>query len=119
MQGIELQGMYDAGGGFAGLSYTYTDTNLPSQLNGAGAHSYLPEHISGRHGRIALLRPEADGGYARFVFFRELRGRSQRGPPGFASYAGPFMPGYTLVDLFTSYKFDNGWSSETSRTSSM
>ncbi len=30
------------------------------------------------------------------------------GPPGFASYAGPFMPGYTLVDLFTSYKFDNG-----------
>ena len=45
MQGIELQGMYDAGGGFLGLSYTYTDTNLPSQLNGAGAHSYLPEHI--------------------------------------------------------------------------
>ena len=23
-------------------------------------------------------------------------------------YGAPFMPGYTLVDLFSSYKFDNG-----------
>jgi len=26
-----------------------------------------------------------------------------------AAYAGPFMPGYTLVDLFTSYRFDSGF----------
>jgi outer membrane receptor protein involved in Fe transport len=26
-----------------------------------------------------------------------------------AAYAGPFMPGYTLVDLFTSYRSDSGF----------
>lgn len=31
------------------------------------------------------------------------------GPPGLASYAGPFMPDCTLVDLFTSYRFDSGF----------
>ena len=55
VQGVEIQGTYDAGVVFAGLSYTYTDTNLPSQLNGAGAPSYLPEHILVATGELRLL----------------------------------------------------------------
>ena len=109
VQGIELQGMYDAGGAFAGLSYTYTDTNLPSQLNGAGAHSYLPEHILVATGGLRFLDQKLTVG-ARVSYFSESYvGDINVGPPGFASYAGPFMPGYALVDLFTSYKFDNGF----------
>ena len=101
--------MYDAGVVFAGLSYTYTDTHLPSQLNGAGAHSYLPEHILVATGGFRLLDQKLTVG-ARVSYFSESYvGDINAGPPGFASYAGPFMPGYTLVDLFTSYRFDNGF----------
>ena len=46
VQGVEVEGMYDAGYFFAGLSYTYSNNDLPSQLDGAGAHSYLPEHTA-------------------------------------------------------------------------
>jgi hemoglobin/transferrin/lactoferrin receptor protein len=109
VQGIELQGMYDAGGGFLGLSYTYTDTNLPSQLNGAGAHSYLPEHILVATGGLRFFDQRLTVATRVSYFSESYVGDLNVGPPGFASYAGPFMPGYTLVDLFTSYKFDNGW----------
>ena len=109
VQGIELQGMYDAGGGFLGLSYTYTDTNLPSQLNGAGAHSYLPEHILVATGGLRFFDQKLTVGTRVSYFSESYVGDLNVGPPGFASYASPFMPGYTLVDLFTSYKFDNGW----------
>lgn len=47
LQGVEFQSMFDAKV-FAGLSYTYTHTNLPSQLNGLGAQSYTPEHMAGQ-----------------------------------------------------------------------
>jgi hemoglobin/transferrin/lactoferrin receptor protein len=109
VQGVEIQGTYDAAVVFAGLSYTYTDTNLPSQLNGAGAHTYLPEHIPVRRGDFPLLDEKLTVG-ARVSYFSESYvGDINVGPPGLAPYAGPFMPGYTLVDLFTHYTFDSGF----------
>ncbi len=48
VNGVELEGMYDAGYVFAGLSYTYLDTTCLLSCNGAGAHSYLPEHYGDR-----------------------------------------------------------------------
>ena len=42
VQGVDLQGMYDAGYAFAGPSYTFTHTDLPPQTDGFGAHSALP-----------------------------------------------------------------------------
>jgi hemoglobin/transferrin/lactoferrin receptor protein len=109
VQGVEIQGTYDAGVVFAGLSCTYTDTNLPSQLNGAGAHTYLPAHILVATGGFRLLDEKLTVG-ARVSYFSESDvGDINVGPPGLASYAGPFMPGYTVVDLFTRYRFDSGF----------
>src|SRR5262249_55418826 len=41
VDGVEVEANYDAGFVFAGLSYTYTHSDLPSQINGLGAQSYL------------------------------------------------------------------------------
>lgn len=105
VRGIELQGMYDTGGVFAGLSYTYTDTNVPAQTDGLGAHSYLPKHVLVATGGLRFLDQKLTVG-GRVTYNSE----SDVGDVNVAtgSYASRFMPGYTLVDLFTSYKFDNG-----------
>lgn len=100
VQGVELQGMYDAGYVFAGLSYTYTNTDLPSQTDGLGAHSYLPEHTVVASGGVRLLDRKLTLG-GRVSYFSESDvGAVNVG--GF--YASQFMPAYTLVDFFSSYK---------------
>jgi hemoglobin/transferrin/lactoferrin receptor protein len=100
VQGVEVEGMYDAGYVFAGLSYTYSHNDLPSQLNGAGAHSYLPEHTAiGTLGARFFDQKLTVG--TRVSYFSE----SFIGDVNVGSfYGGAMMPGYTLVDLFTSYK---------------
>ncbi|MGB3391455.1 MAG: TonB-dependent receptor, partial [Pseudaminobacter sp.] len=45
VQGVEVQAAYDSGVYFGSLAYTFTDSDLPSQVNGFGAQSYLPEHM--------------------------------------------------------------------------
>jgi hemoglobin/transferrin/lactoferrin receptor protein len=55
LQGVEFQSMFDAKV-FAGLSYTYTHTNLPSRLNGLGAQSYTPEHMAGQGDCASSIR---------------------------------------------------------------
>lgn len=100
VQGVELQSMYDAGYVFAGLSYTYTHTDLPSQVDGFGAHSYLPEHTLVTSAGVRLLDRKLTLG-GRVSYFSESDvGATNVG--GF--YASQFMPGYTLVDFFSSYK---------------
>ncbi len=113
VQGVELEGKYDTGFAFAGFSYTYTNTNLPSQLNGAGAHSFLPEHILVATGGLRFLDQRLVVG-GRVSYFSEsfvgdvnvgpLIPAGPGGPIAVTTYGAPFMPGYTLVDLFTSYK---------------
>jgi hemoglobin/transferrin/lactoferrin receptor protein len=100
VQGVEVEGMYDAGYFFAGLSYTYSKNDLPSQLDGAGAHSYLPEHTAiGTVGARFFDQKLTIG--TRVSYFSE----SFVGDVNVGSfYGGSMMPGYTLVDLFTSYK---------------
>lgn len=102
VQGVELQGMYDAGYVFAGLSYTYTHTDLPSQTDGFGAHSYVPEHTVVTSGGVRLLDRRVTLG-GRVSYFSESDvGAINVGPGGF--YASRYMPGYTLVDFFSTYK---------------
>lgn len=98
VQGIELQGMYDAGFFFAGLSYTYTDSNLPPQINGFGATAYLPDHVATITGGLRFFDEKLTVG-ARGYFVSEAEVGAINGPP---------TPGYELLDLFTSYKFDSG-----------
>jgi hemoglobin/transferrin/lactoferrin receptor protein len=104
VQGVEVEGMYDAGYAFAGLSYTYTHTNLPSQTDGFGAHSYLPEHTVVVTGGLRFLDQKLTIGSRVSYFSESYVGDVNVG--GF--YSRPFMPGYTLVDMFSSYKFDTG-----------
>ncbi len=109
VQGVELQGMYDAGYAFSGFSYTYTNTDLPSQIDGFGAHSYLPDHTAVLSGGVRLLdRKLTLGGRVSYFsesFIGDINAGSaaQRAP-----YGNAYMPGYTLVDFFSSYKFDQG-----------
>ena len=105
VRGVELQGKYDAGSFFGSLAYTYTSTNLPAQADGLGAHSYLPEHIAVLTAGLRLLEQKLTLG-ARVSYFSESF--VGEGNFGGTTYAFPFMPGYTLVDLFSSYKFASG-----------
>jgi hemoglobin/transferrin/lactoferrin receptor protein len=107
VKGVELQAMYDAGGAFTGLTYTHTNTNLPSQVDGLGAHSYTPEHVLVATGGLRFLDQRLTIG-ARVTYNSESNVGAINVFPG-SSYSSPTMPGYTLVDLFTSYKFDNGF----------
>jgi len=110
VQGVELQSMYDAGVVFAGASYTYTQTDLPSQTAGFGAPNYVPEHVAiGSIGARLLDRKLTIG--TRVSYFSETDVGAINSTPGPGQpppYASRYMPAYTLVDLFSNYKFDNG-----------
>jgi hemoglobin/transferrin/lactoferrin receptor protein len=109
VRGVELEGKYDAGHLFAGLSYTYTHTDLPSQQDGVGAASFLPEHVLVATGGLRFLQQKLVVG-GRISYFSESNvGGINVGPiTQGGAYASQYMPGYTLVDLFTSYTFDSG-----------
>ena len=105
VQGIEVEGLYDAGSVFAGLSYTFTDSALPTQLSGTGAPTSLPEHIVVVTAGVRLLDQKLTIGgrvshYSEFDVGAENAGSFNQG----FTYATRTLPGYTLVDLFTSYK---------------
>jgi hemoglobin/transferrin/lactoferrin receptor protein len=105
VQGVELEGSYDAGKVFGGLSYTYTDSHLPTQLSGVGAPTNLPEHILVVTGGVRLLEQKLTIG-GRVSYYSEFDvGQENTGPfnQGF-TYGSRTLPGYTLVDVFTSYK---------------
>jgi hemoglobin/transferrin/lactoferrin receptor protein len=109
VQGVEIQGMYDAGYAFSGFSYTYTNTDLPSQIDGFGAHSYLPDHTAVLSGGVRLLDRKLTLGGRVSYFSESYIGAINAGTPAQrAPYGSPYMPGYTLVDFFSSYKFDQG-----------
>jgi len=102
VQGVELQGMYDARYVFAGLSYTYTHSNLPEQINGFGATSYLPDHQFALTAGMRFLQQRLTAG-ARVTYASDAK-------IGATNVANGYIPtdAYTLLDLFSSYKFDNG-----------
>ena len=105
VQGIELEGMYDSGKVFAGFSYTYTDSDLPPQPSGTGAPTSLPEHILVLTGGVRLFDQKLTIG-GRVSYYSDFDvGDNNAGPfnQGFP-YGSRFLPGYTLVDLFTTYK---------------
>jgi hemoglobin/transferrin/lactoferrin receptor protein len=104
VQGVELQSMYDTGFAFSGLSYTYTKTDLPSQTDGFGAHSFLPEHTLVGTVGVRLLDEKLTLGTRVSYFSESYVGQVNVG----AFYTAPYMPAYTVVDLFSSYKFNEG-----------
>ena len=102
VQGFELQAAYDAGYVFGDLAYTYTDSNLPSQVNGFGVQSYLPDNIiSATLGARFLEDQRLTVGTRLYAVSNAFVGEINRTPPN--------VPGYGLVDLFANYKFENGF----------
>jgi hemoglobin/transferrin/lactoferrin receptor protein len=104
VQGVELQSMYDARFVFAGLSYTYTDVDLPSQTNGFGAATYVPDHVIVGSLGVRLFDEKLTVG-GRVSYF----GQTAVGAPNVGSfYDKPYMPSYTLLDLYSSYEIYRG-----------
>ncbi len=104
VQGVELQSMYDARFVFAGLSYTYTDIDLPSQTNGFGAATFVPDHVIVGSLGVRLLDEKLTIG-GRVSYF----GQTAVGDPNVGSfYDKPYMPSYTLIDLYSSYQVYKG-----------
>ena len=99
VRGVELQGTYDAGYVFGGLSYTHTKTDLPSQQDGFGFHSYLPDDIATITGGVRLLDQKLTIGARGYI-----TSKSFLGLPNATPGASPFLDGYTTVDIFSSYK---------------
>jgi hemoglobin/transferrin/lactoferrin receptor protein len=97
IQGIELQGMYDTGYFFAGASYTWTDSDLPSQINGLGAQSFTPEHVASLSAGVRLFKERWTLG-ARVFHASDAYIGLVNNP------VNPWTEGYTLLDLYTSYK---------------
>ncbi|KQV29830.1 hemin receptor [Rhizobium sp. Root73] len=105
VQGIELEGAYDAGFVFANVSYTHTESDLPSQVNGFGAQSYLPDDIFTATLGARFLEDHRLTVGGRLYAVSE----SYIGEVNVAPGQSPYQDGYELVDIFTNYKFKNGF----------
>ncbi|MCR6701628.1 MAG: TonB-dependent receptor [Dokdonella sp.] len=102
VKGVELEGGYDAGFVFANLSYTHTDSDLPAQVNGFGAQSYVPDDVVSATIGTRLLERRLTLGTRYYKVSRSFIGDIN-------AYDGdPWDPGYHLVDLFANYVFGNG-----------
>lgn len=104
VQGIELQAAYDAGGYFGSLSYTHTESKLPSQVNGFGAQSYLPEDIFSATVGARFLDQRLTVGTRAYLVSESYIGDVNASLYGLPAY----QSGYGLVDLFANYKLENG-----------
>lgn len=103
VQGVELQAAYDSGGYFGSLAYTFTHSDLPSQVNGFGAQSYLPEHMLTATLGARFFDQKLTIGARTYVVSESYIGEINVAPGD-----SPYEPSYGLVDLFADYKFDNG-----------
>ncbi len=104
VRGIEFQAGYDAGIWFTDLGYTHVDSDLPSQVNGLGAQSYVPDEVMNATLGTRLFARRLTFGLRWSKVSRSFIGEEN-------AYAGdPWEPGYALVDLFAHWAFDNGLS---------
>ncbi|TCL74712.1 TonB-dependent receptor [Rhizobium sp. BK251] len=105
VDGIEIEAAYDAGFVFGQLAYTYTSTDLPSQVNGFGVQSYLPDNIfSATIGGRFLEDQRLTVGSRLYAVSNAFIGEVNA-----AAGQEPYQPGYGLVDLFANYKFEKGF----------
>jgi hemoglobin/transferrin/lactoferrin receptor protein len=99
VEGVELQGTYDTGYAFAGLSYSHNHTTLPSQMDGLGFHSYLPGDVATITGGLRFLDERLTIGARAYI-----TSKSQKGDVNVGADNVLFYDGYTTYDLFSSYK---------------
>ncbi len=92
LQGVEIEGEYDVGYAFGRAAYTYTNSNIPQQVNGLGAESYLPDHIFSITGGLRFLDERLVVGM-RGTFVSQ----TNLGP-------GNVEAAYSLADFFSTYQ---------------
>ena len=97
------EGGYDAGRGFAALGFSDTDSELPSQINGLGAQSYVPERVASATLGLRLFDERMALGGRWFHVSESHIGEINAPPSGDA-----WEPGYNLVDVFSNFRFGNG-----------
>jgi hemoglobin/transferrin/lactoferrin receptor protein len=102
VEGVEVQGNYDAGFVFAGLSYTHTHTTLPSQTNGFGAQSFLPDDILTLTGGFRFLQEKLTVGARGYITSKSYNGADM--VPSNGDPNNPYNDGYELLDLFANYE---------------
>ncbi len=111
VEGVELQASYDAHAYFGEVSFTNTNTNLGTQLNGFGAQSFLPDTTITLTGGLRFLNERLTVGARGYIVSKSYNGADQLVPifgPGPNSNGNPNDPynkPYELLDLFTSYKW--------------
>lgn len=102
VKGFEIEGGYDAGFVFSAISYSDTDSELPSQINGFGAQSYVPDRIASVTAGLRFLEERLTVGGRWFhvsdAFIGEINAYGEE----------PWDRGYNLVDAFCNYTFGNG-----------
>jgi len=102
IKGFEIEGVYDAGFMFANLSYSDTESELPTQINGFGAQSYQPDSIFSATLGTRALDQRLTFGARYFRTSRAFIGNEN------AWMGPPWEPGYDLTDIFANYRFDSG-----------
>jgi len=102
IKGFEIEGVYDAGFVFANLSYSDTESELPTQINGFGAQSYQPDSIFSSTLGVRILDQRLSFGARYFRTSRAFIGNEN------AWMGAPWEPGYHLTDIFANYRFDSG-----------
>ncbi len=104
LQGVELQTSYDMGVAFSGANYTYTHSELPSQINGLGAQSYLPRNVLVLTGGLRFLEQRLTiGGRANFTSEGFI------GTPNIVTPGVTTAAGYAVYDLFSTYKINENF----------
>ncbi len=102
VKGIEVEGGYDAGFVFGAISYSDTDSELPSQINGFGAQSYVPDRVASATLGVRFFEERLTVGGRWFhvsdAFIGDINTFDD----------DPWDPGYNLVDAFGNYTFGNG-----------
>ena len=102
VEGVELEGTYDAGYVFAGLSYSHNHTDLPSQMDGLGLHSYLPGDVATITAGLRFFDERLTIGARSYI-----NSKSQKGDANVSPGDPLFYDGYTTYDVFSSYKVTN------------
>ncbi|WP_246688441.1 MULTISPECIES: TonB-dependent receptor domain-containing protein [unclassified Mesorhizobium] len=105
-RGAELSANYDVGYAFAGLSYTHTETDLPSEQPGLGALSYLPDDILALTLGARFIEEKLTVG-TRINYVSNGWTNVGNGTDSASTPINVQTDGYTLVDLFANYKFND------------
>lgn len=105
-RGVELSADYDVGYAFTGVAYTHSDTSLPSEQPGLGALSYLPDDILTLTLGARFLEEKLTVG-TRINYVSNGMTNVGNASDSASTPINVRTDGYTLVDLFANYKFND------------